>query len=63
MAGERRNQGEGLANARGMLSYSLRRDGGNLILQVAGGTQVPAGGFVLVWPGRQAPPANTRGEW
>ncbi|MET0486398.1 MAG: hypothetical protein ABW216_11930, partial [Candidatus Rokuibacteriota bacterium] len=44
----------------GMLSYSLRRDGGNLILQVAGGMQVPAGGFVLVWPGPHAPPARTR---
>ena len=61
MAGETGHHGEGPAHARtGTLSYSLRRDGGNVILQVAGGSQVPPGGFVLVWPGREPPPASTR---
>ena len=51
---------KGLRTPGGPLSYSLKRDGGNLILQVAGGARVPPGGFVLVWPGRQPPPATTR---
>jgi hypothetical protein len=51
---------KGLRTPGGQLSYSLKRDGGNLILRVAGGAQVPPGGFVLVWPGRQPPPAATR---
>ena len=51
---------KGLRTPGGFLSYSLRRDSGKLILQVAGGSQVPAGGFVFVWPGHGAPPARTR---
>jgi len=51
---------KGLRTPGGLLSYSLKRDGGNLVLQLAGGVRVPPGGFVLVWPGRQPPPATTR---
>src|SRR5262249_2775429 len=51
---------KGLRTPGGSLSYSLRRDSGRLILQVAGGSPVPAGGFVLVWPGHGSPPAHTR---
>jgi hypothetical protein len=51
---------KGLRTRNGLLSYSLKRDGGNLVLKLAGGAQVPPGGFVLVWPGRQPPPATTR---
>jgi hypothetical protein len=51
---------KGLRTPGGLLSYSLKRDGGNLVLQVAGGSQVPAGGFALVWPGHQSPPPRVR---
>jgi hypothetical protein len=44
----------------GPLSYSLKNDGGRVILQIAGGSRVPPGGLVLVWPGRRPPPPDTR---
>jgi hypothetical protein len=44
----------------GPLSYSLKKSAGRVVLQVAGGARVPPGGLVLVWPGRQPPPAGTR---
>jgi hypothetical protein len=44
----------------GPLSYSLRREGRNLVLQMPEGARVPPGGFVFVWPGRRPPPRNTR---
>jgi hypothetical protein len=42
------------------LSYSLRKDGGRVVLRVASTAQAPPGGFVLVWPGPGSPPANAR---
>jgi hypothetical protein len=53
-------EGEGVAieNLRtpyGPLSYSLRSEGGHLILNVGGGLQPPLGGLVFVWPGEQEP--------
>ena len=44
----------------GLLRYSFKREAGRLVLQVAGGSRVPPGGFVLVWPGQQPPPRDTR---
>jgi hypothetical protein len=44
----------------GPVRYSLKREGRNLVLQMADGAQVPPGGFVLVWPGRRPPPRETR---
>jgi hypothetical protein len=44
----------------GPLSYSLRREGRNVVLQMPEGAGVPPGGFVFVWPGRRLPPRNTR---
>ena len=55
-----RHRGEGPAHPHGPLSYSLDATGGQSVLELAGGAQVPPGGFVLVWPGRQPPPATTR---
>jgi hypothetical protein len=37
----------------GPLSYSLKRDGSNLVLQIPEGGRVPPGGFVFAWPGRR----------
>jgi hypothetical protein len=44
----------------GRLSYSLRKEGAGVILELAAGPQVPPGGFVFVWPGRRQPPRDTR---
>jgi hypothetical protein len=44
----------------GTLSYSLRNDGGNVVLHVTSSAPAPPGGFVLVWPGGGPPPATTR---
>src|SRR5213593_3514331 len=44
----------------GLLSYSLKRQGTRVILRVAGGSRVPPGGLVLVWPGQQLPSPDTR---
>lgn len=39
----------------GRLSYSLKREGADVLLQVAGGPRVPPGGLVFVWPAMQPP--------
>ncbi len=44
----------------GLLGYSLKRQGGSVVLDVPRGPRVPPGGFVLVWPGQQPPPPDTR---
>jgi hypothetical protein len=44
----------------GRLGYSLKREGERVVLQVAGGSSLPPGGLVLVWPGAQSPPRDTR---
>jgi len=44
----------------GLLKYSLKKEGGGVVLQVAGRSRVPPGGFVLVWPGQRPPPRDTR---
>lgn len=46
-----------LRTAYGTLSYTLRREGGALVLDVSG--DVPPGGFVLPWPYAEAPGAAT----
>lgn len=43
----------------GLLSYSLKKESGDVVLHVAGGSQAPPGGFVLAWPGTR-PPRETR---
>src|SRR3546814_1628244 len=45
----------GLHTPQGELGYSLRRDGDALVLEVAGGIDVPAGGLVLPLPYAGAP--------
>jgi hypothetical protein len=50
----------GLRTPYGLLGYSLKRAGGRVILRVAGGSRVPPGGLVFVWPGKQSPPSDTR---
>jgi len=42
------------------VSYSLKKDGGTVVLHVASSAPAPPGGFVLVWPGAGVPPANPR---
>jgi hypothetical protein len=44
----------------GLLRYSLKREGETLVMRLTGGTRMPPGGFVFVWPGRQAPPVGAR---
>ena len=44
----------------GLLTYSFKRETGRLVLRVAGGSRVPPGGFVLVWPGQQLPTRDAR---
>jgi hypothetical protein len=44
----------------GPVGYSLRNEGGSLVLQMAEGSPLPPGGFVLVWPGRRPPPRDVR---
>jgi hypothetical protein len=51
---------KGLRTPYGPLTYSLKHEGGNLVLRVAAGARVPPGGLVLVWPGRQPPPPVAR---
>jgi hypothetical protein len=51
---------KGLRTPYGEVGYSLRTERGNLVLRLAGGSRVPPGGFVLVWPGAQPPPRDTR---
>src|SRR3546814_4403808 len=40
----------GLRTPHGELGYSLRRKGNTLVLEVADGIDVPAGGLVFPWP-------------
>jgi hypothetical protein len=44
----------------GPLSYSLRRVGSTVVLDVGGGSRVPPGGFAFSWPGPEAPPREAR---
>jgi hypothetical protein len=44
----------------GLLSYTLKREGAGVVWQVAAGLQVPPGGVVLIWPGRERPSRDTR---
>jgi F5/8 type C domain len=44
----------------GPLSYSLRREGARVVLQVDAGTEMPPGGLVFAWPGPSPPPRDTR---
>lgn len=44
----------------GLLRYSLKKEGGSVILQVAGGSRVPPGGLAFVWPGKHPPPPDAR---
>ncbi len=39
----------------GRLSYSLRREGGRVVLRLPGGPTLPPGGFAFVWPGDKPP--------
>src|SRR5262245_52503189 len=41
----------------GLLSYSLKNQGGRLVMQLAG-SGVPPGGLVFVWPGKQPLPRD-----
>ena len=50
---------KGLHTPYGVLRYSLKKEGGRVVLRVAGPARVPPGGFVLVWPG-PAPPRDAR---
>jgi hypothetical protein len=43
----------------GRLSYSLKREGSRVLLQVSG-DRPPPGGFVFAWPGPQPPSGDTR---
>jgi hypothetical protein len=44
----------------GLLGYSLKKEGGSVILHVAGGSRVPPGGLAFVWPGKHPPPPDAR---
>ena len=46
---------EGLRTPNGVLGYSLRNGGGEVVLDAKAGLKLPAGGLVLPWPYRQAP--------
>jgi hypothetical protein len=50
---------KGLHTPYGVLRYSLKKEGGRVVLRVTGPARVPPGGFVLVWPG-PAPPRDAR---
>jgi hypothetical protein len=50
---------KGLRTPYGILSYSLIRAGGRLVLSVGAGS-VPPGGIVLAWPGGGPPPRDAR---
>jgi hypothetical protein len=39
----------------GRLSYSLRREGGRVVLRLPDGPALPPGGFAFVWPGDKPP--------
>ncbi|NUS59932.1 MAG: hypothetical protein HOQ01_03195, partial [Lysobacter sp.] len=44
---------EGLRTPGGPLSYSLRDDGQHLVLEVQGGIELPKGGLVFPWKGKE----------
>jgi hypothetical protein len=44
----------------GPVNYSLRRQGRDLVFEVADSAQVPPGGFVLLWPDGGSPTGSTR---
>ena len=46
---------EGLRTPNGVLGYSLRNGGGEVVLDAKAGLKLPAGGLVLPWPYKQAP--------
>ncbi len=50
----------GLRTPSGVLGYSLRRHGGEVVLEAKAGLALPAGGLVLPWPYEAAPPGETR---
>jgi hypothetical protein len=49
-----------LRTPHGRLSYSLKRQGRSVVVKVASGLQMPPGGLVFTWPGRQRPSGDTR---
>ena len=42
----------------GPLTYSLKREGARVVLQLAAGLRVPPGGLVFAWPGKEPPPRD-----
>jgi len=50
---------QGLRTTRGQLGYTLRRDRDGVHLQVDEGIDLPPGGLVFPWPGKDAPGATT----
>nr|WP_298120234.1 discoidin domain-containing protein [uncultured Pseudoxanthomonas sp.] len=46
---------EGLRTPSGVLGYSLRSGGGEVVLDAKAGLKLPTGGLVLPWPYKQAP--------
>lgn len=50
---------DGLRTPNGVLGYSLRRTGGEVVLDAKAGLTLPAGGLVLPWP-YAGPPGETR---
>lgn len=44
----------------GLVTYSLRRDGDTIVLEMPESVPVPPGGFVLPWPGKMPPPRSIR---
>ncbi|HXJ79907.1 MAG TPA: discoidin domain-containing protein [Candidatus Methylomirabilis sp.] len=44
----------------GPLSYTVKREGARVVLQVAAGLRPPPGGIAFVWPGKSEPPRDTR---
>jgi hypothetical protein len=46
---------DGLRTPNGVLGYSLRRTGSEVVLDVKAGLKLPPGGLVLPWPYKDAP--------
>lgn len=46
---------DGLRTPNGVLGYSLRRQGDEVVLEAKAGLKLPTGGLVLPWPYRDAP--------
>ena len=49
---------DGLRTPNGVLGYSLRRTGGDVVLEAKAGLKLPPGGLVLTWPYKTAPGAT-----